>query len=77
MTTNLTLTVDSDILRRARVQALEQGTSVNALVRQFLARLAGRSRPADGISEFFAAVRGTGAASGPVGRTWSRDDIYG
>ncbi len=31
--TNLTLTVEEDILRMARIKALELGTSVNALVR--------------------------------------------
>ena len=30
---NLTLVIDEDVLRRARVRALQQGTSVNALVR--------------------------------------------
>ncbi|MEE3276043.1 MAG: ribbon-helix-helix protein, CopG family [Actinomycetota bacterium] len=33
---NLTLAVDEDLLRRARVRAAEQGTSVNAIVRDLL-----------------------------------------
>jgi len=33
---NLTLAVDDDLLRRARVRAAEQGTSVNAVVRDLL-----------------------------------------
>jgi plasmid stability protein len=74
--TNLTLTVDEEVLRRARIRALELGTSVNALVRDYLRQLAGRSAAADGISEFFAATKGAGAGSGPEGRTWTRDELY-
>ena len=33
---NLTLAVDDDLLHRARVRAAEQGTSVNAVVRDLL-----------------------------------------
>ena len=33
---NLTLAIDEDILRRARVRAAAQGTSVNAVVRELL-----------------------------------------
>ena len=34
--TNLTLAVDHDLLHRARVRAAEEGTSVNAVVRDLL-----------------------------------------
>ena len=33
---NLTLAIDDDLLHRARVRAAEQGTSVNAVVRDLL-----------------------------------------
>jgi plasmid stability protein len=33
--TNLTITVDDEVLKRARIKALEQGTSVNAVLREF------------------------------------------
>lgn len=71
---NLTLVVDEDVLRRARVRALQQGTSVNALVRAYLARMAGESEAAQGIAEFFTAVGGAGAGSS--GRTWTRDELH-
>ena len=74
--TNLTLTVDEDILRTARIRALELGTSVNALVREYLKQLAGRSTAAEGVAEFFAATKGAGAGSGIEGRSWSRDELY-
>ncbi|MGH3480782.1 MAG: hypothetical protein ACRDQD_28625 [Nocardioidaceae bacterium] len=71
---NLTLVVDEDVLRRARIRALEQGTSVNALVRAYLAGIAGKSEASQGMDEFFTAVTGAGADSG--GRTWSRDELH-
>ncbi len=74
--TNLTLTVDEDILRTARIKALELGTSVNALVREYLRQLAGRPTAADGVAEFLAATKGAGAGSGAEGRSWSRADLY-
>jgi hypothetical protein len=76
LVTNLTLTVDEDVLRAARVKALELGTSVNALVREYLRQLAGRSTAAEAVAEFFAATAGAGAGSGPEGRSWSRDELY-
>jgi len=73
---NLTLVVDEETLRKARIRAMQRGTSVNALVRDYLDRLAGESQSADGIAEFRAAVEGAGASSGPGGRSWTRDELY-
>ncbi|HZZ21795.1 MAG TPA: DUF6364 family protein [Roseiarcus sp.] len=39
---NITLAVEEDVLERARLVAAEKKTTVNALVREFLADLAGR-----------------------------------
>jgi Family of unknown function (DUF6364) len=74
--TNLTLAIDEQILRRARMRAMQRGTSVNALVRDYIARLAGESEAADGVAEFLNLVSGAGASSGQDGRTWTRDDIH-
>ena len=41
---NLTLAIDEDLLRRARVRAADQGTSVNAVVRELLAGYAAIDR---------------------------------
>ena len=38
---NLTVVIESDTLKRARMEALEEGTSVNAVVRDYLADYAG------------------------------------
>jgi hypothetical protein len=74
--TNLTLVVDDQVLRRARIRAMEQGTSVNALVRAYIARLAGESEAAEGVAEFLRIVSGAGAGSGSRGRSWSRDELH-
>ena len=38
---NLTVSIPEDILRKARIRALEHRTSVNAVVRDYLERYAG------------------------------------
>lgn len=41
---NLTLSLDPDLLHRARVRAAEEGTSVNAVVRELLAAYSAAER---------------------------------
>ena len=41
---NLTIVVDDDILKRARIRALEEDTSVNAVLRAYLTAYAGVDR---------------------------------
>jgi hypothetical protein len=43
---NLTISLDDTIIRKARIRAIEEGTSVSAKVREFLAHYA----KVDGIS---------------------------
>lgn len=38
--TNLTISLDDAIVRKARIRAIEEGTSVSAKVREFLAQYA-------------------------------------
>jgi len=55
MSTNLTLVIDEDLLRAARVKALQEGTSVNEICRQAIARYAG---PVDTGESFARQLRG-------------------
>ena len=41
---NLTITVDEEKVKRARIRALEEGTSVNALLRSYLEEYSGVRR---------------------------------
>ncbi len=47
VTVNITLSVDEKTLDRARDVARQQGTSVNALIRDYLERLGGARRGED------------------------------
>ena len=72
---NLTITVDDDLLKRARIRALEQGSSVNAILRQYLESFAGR----DEVRK--KAVRdllrlASRARSGRGGRSWTREELH-
>ncbi len=75
---NLTLAIDDDLLRRARIRALEQGTSVNAVVRDYLAAYVDTDSPLRAARRFLSIADEhpeTGTAG--TGRTWTRNDIYG
>ena len=49
---NITLSVDDELIRRARQKAEVLGTSVNQLVRDYLEQLAGVSDPVADAAEF-------------------------
>ena len=75
---NLTISVDAETLKRARMKALEQGTSVNALLREYLDSYVDndvdRERRRQALEEAFEIARCAGARSGGI--TWKREDLY-
>lgn len=73
---NLTITVDDELLRRARVRALTQGTSVNAVLRDFLESYAGSDAESSARVRLANLARASTASSGSEGRTWTREDVY-
>ncbi len=73
---NLTLAIDDDLLRRARIRALEAGTSVNAAVRDFLVAYSGTPQQGATVRTLIDLAEEAGATSGAAGRTWTRTDIY-
>ena len=73
---NLTITVDDEVLRRARIRALEQGTSVNAVIREFLESYAGSEEELRARSRLVELAHGSPATSGPDGRSWTREDLH-
>lgn len=73
---NLTLTIDDETLKRARIRALEQGTSVNALVRQYLGEYTGVDQEESGILAFLAFAEQHPAGQEGGKRTWTREDLY-
>lgn len=73
---NLTITIDDHILRRARIRAVAQGTSVNAVLREYLEAWSGEASVAAAVAEFTTLAKGCASGSGPEGRVWQREDLY-
>ena len=73
--TNLTITIDADVLRKARIRALHEDTSVNAVLRARLDDYAGEGdRAARAVAEVNRLI---GAAELHWGsKTWSREELY-
>jgi hypothetical protein len=59
---NITLAIDEVVLERARLVAVEQKTTINAMVREFLADVAGRDerleRGREGLRELMRNSKG-------------------
>ncbi len=73
---NLTVTVNEHVLKRERIKALEQGTSVNSLVSDYLTRFAGTGATQQALGEFLEIAERSHASSGPDGRSWQREELY-
>jgi hypothetical protein len=74
---NLTITVGEETVKRARIRALEEGTSVNAILRDYLEHYAGvRRERREALQRILTASRESTSGSGPGGRTWTREGIY-
>lgn len=71
---NLTLQLDVDVIRRARVVAAKRGTSVSALVAREIDELVAREDRYEEARD--QAVELLSAAKPRGGRTWTRDGIY-
>ena len=73
---NLTLTIDDDVLRKARKIAIDRDTSVNELVRQYLSKLVQdeKVRKASSLAELEELFRASRVSLG--GRTWTRDELH-
>ncbi|TAL91875.1 MAG: ribbon-helix-helix protein, CopG family, partial [Rhodanobacter sp.] len=69
---NLTLSLDDEILQRAREAALRERTSVNALVREYLTHYVdAKSRRLDAIDALDALA---GRSKSRSSEAWSRDE---
>ncbi len=70
---NLTLAIDDELLKRARRRALERGTSVNALLRDYLQAFADQGGADDARSTLLSLSTAVDSGSGSAGRTWTRE----
>jgi len=72
---NLTITVDEEVLRKARIRALEQGSSVNAVLRELLEAYAGVSdSQSAAVEELIELSKKSRSRRG--GSHWTRDELY-
>jgi hypothetical protein len=69
---NVTLSIDEDVVERARQKAAVQGKSLNQLIREYLQRLAGGDDAERSIKEF-EHLSGRGNAHG---WRFNRDEIH-
>lgn len=72
---NVTFRIDEETLRRARIRALEQGTSLNAVVEEFLTTWSGGDETA-ARRHLVALADRHAVDAGLDDRGWSRDDLY-
>jgi hypothetical protein len=72
---NITLSVEETVLRAVRIYAAERGSSVNALVREFLGGIALREDRARRARERIRELSAQSAAR--IGsRSWARADLH-
>jgi len=72
---NVTLAVDDALLRQARVKAVHEHTSVNAVIRDFLtAWVRDEDERAATVERARAALDASGYRSG--GAAWTRDEVH-
>lgn len=76
MAKNLTLTIDENVLKAARKLALDRNTSVNQMVREYLAKLVKeQDRQAAALQDLKRLwSKSKFRLGGPI--TWTRDELY-
>lgn len=75
MRRNLTLSIEDDILHRARVTAAKRKTTLTALIRDFLTRLSREERERDAATRRLRKLMAARPVEvGPI--TWKRDGLY-
>ncbi len=73
---NITISIDDDLLKRARKIAIDRDTSFNGLVREYVASLVTRElrRRELQMDELDRLFEESTAVVGPV--TWTRNDLH-
>ncbi|RUZ74569.1 hypothetical protein EN943_23505 [Mesorhizobium sp. M7A.F.Ca.US.006.01.1.1] len=72
---NITLEVEDEVLEQVKLAAVEQRTTVNAMVREFFARVAAKRHAKNEAR--LALLKLAGEVAGDLGdKTWNRDALY-
>ena len=72
---NLTIIVNEKVLKSARIMALQEGTSVNAILREHLERYAGKNQQNKQATQNILKIARASTA-GSRDRSWTRDELY-
>ena len=73
--TNVTLSIEEEDLKLARVIALQEGSSLNAVIREFVkAYIANNSHYQEATQRILQQANGSRFNSN--GRNWTRDELY-
>ncbi len=73
--TNVTLSIDAEDLRQARVLALQQGSSLNAVIRQFVKNYVGRTQRYQEVTERII-QQAEDSQYSSEGKKWTRDELH-
>lgn len=72
---NLTIAIDDAVLKQARIRAIEQGTSVNAILRDYLTDYAKmRAKQEKAVKDLLRLSQRSKARRGT--RRWTRDELH-
>lgn len=72
---NLTITLDDGVLKKARIRALHENTSVNALLREYLEAYAQvRSEQKQAVEQLLELSKASKSKRGKA--RWTRDELY-
>lgn len=72
---NLTISIEDELLKRARVRAAVEGTSVNAVLRAYLEEWTTRRQVYRDAGNDFLRIVGEGKV-GSGGNRWTRDELH-
>lgn len=72
--TNLTIQLDQEVVKRAKILAAKRGTSVSGMVARQLDQLVAEDERYEAAHERAMELMSKGSPHG--GRKWTRDDIY-
>lgn len=73
--TNVTLSIEEEDLKRARVIALQEGSSLNAVIREFVKDYIGNNSYYQEITQRIL-QQAEGSQFNSDGRNWTRDELY-
>jgi len=73
--TNVTISIDEEDLKQARIIALQEGTSLNAAIRQFVKSYIGNTKRYQQVTERIL-QRAEQSEFSSKGREWTREDLY-